>query len=207
MKSALLKLNTARNSDQEKHQRQMASLQKDLTSAIASSKSADVQAKSQIADMNSDSSSRQSTITQMLTRAKKDLYTLQVERDRLAAQVPDFAVERDRLVLDIAGRDMDHDRLERRISELRAENRQALQSKDSLFTRSADVFASVSAGVPLPPTETPKKVYSPRQKRSPSVSSWSYVLASRKTPPPLQNRSAPVHSTYDGTASKRVCMT
>ena len=207
MKSALLKLNTARNSDQEKHQRQMASLQKDLTSAIASSKSADVQAKSQIADMNSDGSSRQSTITQMLTRAKKDLYTLQVERDRLAAQVPDFVVERGRLVLDIASRDMDHDRLERGISELRAENRQALQSKDSLFTRSADVFSSVSAGVPLPPAETPKKVYSPRQKRSLSVSSWSYVLASRKTPPPLQNRSAPVHSTYDATASKRVCLT
>ena len=60
----------------------MASLKKELTSAIASSKNADDQAKPQIANVKSYFAARQSAITQALTRAKKDLYILQVERDR-----------------------------------------------------------------------------------------------------------------------------
>ena len=41
LKSSLLKLNSARHADQVKHRRQMASLKKELTSAIASSLNAD----------------------------------------------------------------------------------------------------------------------------------------------------------------------
>ena len=92
----------------------MALLQKELTSAIASSKSVDDQAKSQIADVKSEFAARQSAITQELTHAKKDLYTLQIERDRLTVQVSDLAVERDQLVLDLADRDADRIRLEGR---------------------------------------------------------------------------------------------
>uniref|UniRef100_M4BX72 Uncharacterized protein n=1 Tax=Hyaloperonospora arabidopsidis (strain Emoy2) TaxID=559515 RepID=M4BX72_HYAAE len=50
MKSTLLKLNATRHADKEKHQRQMELLKKELTSAIASSKNAVGQAKSQIAE-------------------------------------------------------------------------------------------------------------------------------------------------------------
>ena len=88
---------------------------------IASSKSADDRAKSQIADVKSDFAARQSAIAQNFIRAKKDLYTLQVERDRLTAQVSDLAVERDRLVLDLAGRDTDRDRLKREMTEPKAD--------------------------------------------------------------------------------------
>ena len=78
-----------------------------------------------------------------MTRAKKDLYILQVERDRLTDQVSDLAVERDWLALDLAGRDADRDRLEREVTDLKKERYQALHLKDSLFTHLAEVVASV----------------------------------------------------------------
>ena len=89
----------------------MASLTKELASAIASSKNADDQARSQIEDAQSQFATRQSAITQELTLAKKDLYTLQIERDRLTVQVSNLTAERDRLSLDNSDRDVDRDQL------------------------------------------------------------------------------------------------
>ena len=74
LNSSLLKLDAARHADQDKHRRQMTSLKKELTSAIASSKNADNQAKSHIANVKSEFAARQSASTQELTRTKKDLY-------------------------------------------------------------------------------------------------------------------------------------
>ena len=113
MRSSLLKITAAHHTDQEKYQRQMASLKRELTSAIASSKNADDQANSQIEDSKPHFATHQSLITRELTLAKKNLYALHMERDRITAQVSDLTVERDRLVLDIAGWDTDCDRLER----------------------------------------------------------------------------------------------
>ena len=62
LKSSLLKLDAARHADQDKHRRQMTSLKKELTSAIASSKNADNQAKYQMADVKFEFAARQSAI-------------------------------------------------------------------------------------------------------------------------------------------------
>ena len=116
----------------------MASLRKELISAIASSKNADDQERSRIEDAKCQFSTLRSATTHEFTLARKYLYTFQIERNRLTAQVYVPIVEHDRIKLDKDDRDADRDRLVQEVAELRTERDQALHSKYFLFALLSD---------------------------------------------------------------------
>uniref|UniRef100_A0AAV1T6J0 Lebercilin domain-containing protein n=1 Tax=Peronospora matthiolae TaxID=2874970 RepID=A0AAV1T6J0_9STRA len=170
LKSSILQLKKTRHSEQEKHRRQLASLENELQSAIASSKEADDRAKLQIEEAKTRFATRQSAIMRELAMTQRDLGTVKTERDRLTAQLSDIKSQHDRFKSELADRDADRGRLSQKISALEVERDQALQSKNSLFARLTEVVASVSPSVLPAPAESSPKNFPRQPKRSPPAS-------------------------------------
>ena len=93
-----------------------------------------------------------------LAMAQRNLGTIKTERDRFAAQISDLTTQRDRLNLDLADRDTDRGRLVKKMGEMKVEHNQALQSKDSLFTRMTEVVSRASPSALPTPAAPPRKL-------------------------------------------------
>uniref|UniRef100_A0AAV1V4P4 Uncharacterized protein n=1 Tax=Peronospora matthiolae TaxID=2874970 RepID=A0AAV1V4P4_9STRA len=181
LKSALLKLKTARHAEQEKHRRQLAALSDKLDLVIASSQDANAQAKLQIEDAQAHFSARQSTIMRELAMAQRDRGAIKVERDRFAVRISGLMVQRDRLNRNLADRDVDCSQLVKKLDDLKAERDQALQSKYFLFTRMAELNCSLrrKRSPPASKSEKPKTKRYRRAKSSPGKSMLSEPSVSR----------------------------
>ena len=88
--------------EQERHRPQLATLQSELKSVVASSKAANNQAKLRIEDAKTQFSARESAIRREVARAQRNLCTVRNERVLFATQILDLTAQRDQLKLDLA---------------------------------------------------------------------------------------------------------